>query len=383
MMKRLLIISTMKGFRWGGSEELWYAAAMHALRKGVHVEVVVFGNLPLHEKLIQLQEQGAVLHVVGEREVLLPPLRKRALYKLTKRSYTVKYTNRFQFIRSIQADCILLNQGDSADLLYYEDLQQLFANIQTPYAVLNQHNFEYRKFTAAQQQTLSNIFKKATHVFFVANRNREVAERQLATAIPNAVLLKNPVNLSGNKEIEWPSATVPAFAVVARLDVDYKGQDILLQTLAADKWKQRLLRVSLFGTGPDEAYIKKLISFYKLEQTVFLKGHTSNIEEVWQQHHVLILPSHSEGTPLSLVEAMLCGRPCVVTDVGDNAVLVQDNATGWVAYTSSLKALDEALERAWQQQPQWKAMGAAAHTSVSGFVDLHPGATLFEKISNG
>jgi L-malate glycosyltransferase len=380
---RLCIISTMKGFSWGGSEELWYETALHALSKGVDVAVVVFRNLPSHGKLKQLQELGAVLHFIDELEVELPPLWKRGLFKIFRKSYTVNYTNRFAFIKQLHCDLVLLNQGSIADITYYTDLQQFFEAIQVPYAVLNQHNFEYRKLTAALQQTLRNLFNKATNVFFVANRNKEAAERQLATRIPNAVLVKNPVNVSGTKEIAWPSVTVPAFAVVARLDVDFKGQDILLQTLASNKWQQRQLHVNLFGHGPDEAYLKELVSFYKLEQTVFLKGQTSNIEEVWQQHHVLILPSHSEGTPLSLVEAMLCGRPCIVTDVGDNAALVQDNETGWVAYSSSVNAMDEALERAWQQQSKWKVMGAAAHKYISDFIDHDPGATVFEKIMNG
>lgn len=381
--KKLLIISTMNGFSWGGSEELWYEAAMHAHINGYAVEVVVFENLPVHQKLLTLQQQGITVHYIRKQEVVIPSLWKRLLRKLQNKPFTVTYTNRFAFVHSIKADYLVLNQGGTADITYYQDLLQLFEKIQTPYAVLNQHNYEYRKLTAEQHHSLRNLFKKATHVFFVANRNREVAERQLAMSISNAVLVKNPVNLTNNIEIEWPSSSVPSFAVVARLDVDFKGQDILLQALSAEKWKQRQLIVDLFGHGPDESYLKKLIGFYGLEQTVFLKGQTTNIKEVWLQHHVLILPSHSEGTPLSLVEAMICGRPCVVTDVGDSAALIEDNKTGWVAYSSSVKALDEALERAWQQQSFWNTMGSSAHVQAVQFIDRHPGKTLFEKIMNG
>ena len=41
--------------------------------------------------------------------------------------------------------------------------------------------------------------------------------------------------------------------------------------------------------------------------------------------------SAAEGKPLALTEAMVCGRPAVVTDVGGNAELIEDGITGFVA----------------------------------------------------
>ena len=52
---------------------------------------------------------------------------------------------------------------------------------------------------------------------------------------------------------------------------------------------------------------------------------------IWAEHHALVLPSRFEGMPLVVVEAMLCGRPCIVTDVGGNAELIRDGINGFLA----------------------------------------------------
>jgi glycosyltransferase involved in cell wall biosynthesis len=97
----------------------------------------------------------------------------------------------------------------------------------------------------------------------------------------------------------------------------------------------------------------------KLEQVTFC-GHISHVADVWKTHHLLVLPSRYEGLPLSLVEAMLCGRAAVVTDVAGNAEVITDNETGFIAEAPTVLHLDSALERAWNRREEWAAMGAEA-----------------------
>ena len=53
-------------------------------------------------------------------------------------------------------------------------------------------------------------------------------------------------------------------------------------------------------------------------------GHVSDVRGIWYDNHLLVLPSRCEGTPISLVEAMIWGHPAVVTGVGGNAEWVTE-----------------------------------------------------------
>ena len=57
-----------------------------------------------------------------------------------------------------------------------------------------------------------------------------------------------------------------------------------------------------------------------------------------------MLPSRFEGLPLALVEAMLCPRPAVVTNVAGNTEVIEDGETGFVAAAPTAGHLDEAME---------------------------------------
>jgi glycosyltransferase involved in cell wall biosynthesis len=69
---------------------------------------------------------------------------------------------------------------------------------------------------------------------------------------------------------------------------------------------------------------------------------------------------------------MSCGRPAVVTDVGGNAELCLDVKTGFVARGPTVAELSEALERAWQRQHDWPALGLAAHQRIQQVLPRDP-----------
>lgn len=57
-------------------------------------------------------------------------------------------------------------------------------------------------------------------------------------------------------------------------------------------------------------------------------SHKKTLEE-YQKASLFVLPSESEGFPLTLLEALSCGLPCVASNVGDIAVLIKDNVNGY------------------------------------------------------
>jgi len=87
-----------------------------------------------------------------------------------------------------------------------------------------------------------------------------------------------------------------------------------------------------------------------------------------------VLSSRSEGLPLALVEAMLCGRPAIVTNAGGSAEIVEDNINGFIAHAPTTEAFDEALERAWARRSEWEQIGKGAAESIRKIVPFDPAA---------
>jgi glycosyltransferase involved in cell wall biosynthesis len=157
---------------------------------------------------------------------------------------------------------------------------------------------------------------------------------------------------------------------VARLHLLDKGQDILLRVLARNKWKERKLHVSFFGQGVNRESLEFLAAKLGI-QNVSFEGQTSEVISIWRNHHALILASRAEGMPLALVEAMMCGRPGIVTKVGGNAEIVEDRVTGFLAAPVE-DSLDAALEDVWARRHELREMGRLAAIRIRELVSPNP-----------
>jgi glycosyltransferase involved in cell wall biosynthesis len=70
-----------------------------------------------------------------------------------------------------------------------------------------------------------------------------------------------------------------------------------------------------------------------------------------------------------VVEAMAMARPCVVSQVGDMPVWVEDGVNGFVCKEVSVAGIDEALENCWLQKSNWETMGKNAFET---FIKKYP-----------
>ena len=189
--------------------------------------------------------------------------------------------------------------------------------------------------------------------FFVSKANALLAEKQIGDRLYNVEIVRNPFNIDINSSPSWPALGNDdqlRLACVGRLDPRSKGQDILLEALGSPKWISRPWRLTLYGNGPMKHIIERLVQRYGLEGRVTLAGYVSRIEDIWTENHVLVMPSRFEGLPLAMVEAMLCGRPIVATNVAGHSEIVEDGVTGFLADAPTVMGMMEALERLWDRR---------------------------------
>jgi L-malate glycosyltransferase len=364
---------------WGGSEVLWSAAAREALRDGHEVFVSVEQWPALPPPIVSLEQAGA--HVVRRRS-LDSPTRSLAVRAVRKLHHMLprQPASRWRRLIEFEPDAICLSQGSAYDFLWPPDgLGPLLHQWGRPYLVVSHTNSESLNLSEADRRWAATFFARANRVAFVAERTLRLAERQLAATIPNAVIVRNPVNLTDRAIVDWPDQGEVTLAAVGRVEIE-KGIDALFETLSSSSWRERNWRLRLYGSICQPEYFSQLARFHGLADKVEFCGYAADVRRVWADNQLLVLPSRQESAPLSLVEAMLCGRPAVATDVGGVREWLDDSRTGFLAASPMPQQLDAALQRAWDVRAQWPQLGRIAHDKASALIGPDPARSPLEML---
>lgn len=374
---RLAVLSTMPGdpWPWGGSEALWHATASAALRAGHTVGLSLYAPVAQSAPARALQANGAQIFA-----------RRRRLTRWSRALTQMPWLDRrWAALRRFRPDVLLINQGSTFDLAVLPEYAQLMRELQLGryrYMVISHGGMDGSIPDEASAQRARQLFAGAAATCFVSQRNIAIAERQLATPLAHASVVQNPlaVDLAAPPPA-WPPTHELRLASVARLDPGVKGFDLLLEILAGAAWSDRAWRLTLYGDGPPRDYLARLAAHYGIAQRLHLPGFAHDIRTVWAENHLMLLPSRTEALPTSLLEALLCGRPVVATDVGGVSEWVSEPLTGFLAEGATVRSFGAALERAWAAREQWAAIGARGRAEVERRLDRQPDQTVLTKLT--
>jgi glycosyltransferase involved in cell wall biosynthesis len=250
------------------------------------------------------------------------------------------------------------------------------------YAIVLQAAGPFQWIPSRSVEEFRAAYSHAECCYFVSEENRESLQSNLACELTRYEIVDNPFTVSAHAAPAWPaSSEVWKLACVARIHFPSKSQDLLVRVLRLPKWRDRPLKVTLWGN--DQGFLRQLqqmVDLYGLQGQIFYGGFTDDIEALWAEHHGLLLPSRSEGNALSLVEAMICGRVPITTNVGRAAELIDDNQSGFIAPAATAELLDEVLERAWQRRNDWQAMGQQAAHAIRQRHSLRPAEDFADRL---
>jgi len=95
-----------------------------------------------------------------------------------------------------------------------------------------------------------------------------------------------------------------------------KGVEYLIQAAKILVKEVPDLKILLVGDGPSKGKIKGLIEKFNLKKNVIIKENVpnENMPEVYQKSDIFVLPSLNEGVPKTLLEAMACGIPVIISE---------------------------------------------------------------------
>jgi glycosyltransferase involved in cell wall biosynthesis len=122
-----------------------------------------------------------------------------------------------------------------------------------------------------------------------------------------------------------------------------KGVDILIQAVSIVVRQGVSCVCIIVGDGPLKDKLLQQVNSEGLWGYVHFEGFQKDVRPYLQAGSAFILTSYQEGLPLLVLEAMACGLPCIVTNVGGCAEAVKDQVVGLVIPPASVEAAADAI----------------------------------------
>ena len=122
------------------------------------------------------------------------------------------------------------------------------------------------------------------------------------------------------------------------------------------------VRLVIVGDGPEREALKAAAASLGLSDRVTFAGQASDVRPFYAIADVLVNPSHSEGSPYVLLEAIAANLPIVATAVGGVPEMLQNNETALLVPAGDPRALGDAIARLLSDQQLAQKLSANAVT---------------------
>lgn len=350
-MNSILFLSVMNGDPWGGSEEQWYQTALWMCKKKYKVGVCVFRWEEKKNRLAELEKYGCRIYQIPNSRlgILSTWQQKKILHSIPFKEYEFAY----------------VNQGGWKDIAHgpFKKLNKKLP----PYA-LSFHNYQLGSNLSVSKVSILDAWVKkavlcigATGVIFemleneynIFPRCKQVSYSPITFPAPSGLSIKH----------RQPNDRPVIFLVLAALDIERKAQDALIKSFRGSQWKNRNWQLHIYGEGKDKEMLSTLIKELKLQEKIFLQGYTNDVQKILADADLLVQATHFDAMPISVIEAMAMGVPCIVSNVGDMPEWVQQGYNGFICTEVTEAALNDQLENAWAKKEEWNQMGKHAYVT--------------------
>ena len=136
----------------------------------------------------------------------------------------------------------------------------------------------------------------------------------------------------------------PVIGIVARLVSD-KGHEYLIRAIALLKKKRPSIRLLIVGDGSYRKNLADLVEKLEVSTNVVFCGNVQDVTRPIAAMDIFALPATwREGFGLSIVEAMACYKPVIVSNIWSLNTLIENNVTGILIEPKEVEPLAKAIE---------------------------------------
>jgi glycosyltransferase involved in cell wall biosynthesis len=130
---------------------------------------------------------------------------------------------------------------------------------------------------------------------------------------------------------------------VGRLDDYLKGFDRLIESFS--KIKSKEWELVFAGDDKKSEVLKQKAEALKVSDRIIFLGNVKEIDRIYAESGIFVIPSRSEGFPNALCEAMAAGLPCIAFDfMTGPRDIIEDGLTGFIIENGNINALASKID---------------------------------------
>ncbi len=134
-------------------------------------------------------------------------------------------------------------------------------------------------------------------------------------------------------------------AITAKLHKN-KGHEWALKAISNGIQQLNIDKIHIFGDGPERNNLENLVkSLTNLKNKIVFHGFVNDPSKYYDNIDIALLPSLGEGIPLSLLEVMRIGIPCIATNVGGIPEIIINNESGILITPNENQELINAINK--------------------------------------
>lgn len=325
-----------------------------AMHKGCELHLVTFG-----EKNSDFIKNNIHFHIIKKWINLPDPLLLFQIHDLRK------------VIENISPD-IIHAQGTfppySTALL---KLNERFKSIVTVHGisfleVKYKSGFDYVFHSIFSVRNEKNVLNKIQNLITVSPQAKEILETETTSkifTISNGIEYNHILNNIRRISLKHPSIF---FLGVLRRE---KAVELLLEALPRVIKSHPNIHLYIGGSGPQEQELKRKVIEFEIENYVTFLGFLSEDEkyEYYASADIYILPSIYENEPITILEAMACGKPIIASRIYGIPYLVRDNYNGFLFESGNVDDLSEKIITIFNDIDRLNSMGQRSQNVASNY----------------
>ena len=246
-------------------------------------------------------------------------------------------------------DLLHLNVANKGSTLRKLALSLAAAGLRIP-TIVHLHFGDYAEDLARRPALLRRailaMFQRAERVLVLGENDKRMADELLGVPAARVLILPNAVPDPGPPPRRAGRQGPVQLLFLGRFDDPAKGVAELLTALATPDLEARDWHLVIAGRG-ERASLEAELALPGIAERVTFTGWLPHdaVYELCRAADIFVLPSHSEGQAMSLLEAMAHGLAIVTTPVGAHLEAIADGQEGLIVPPGDVPALATALTR--------------------------------------